>query len=88
MLTPYKINAYCEELKPEWTCEMPTGCLPEDVLVPSEHPFFRLAIQKDSYTAEDFKSYAKQILNETGEKNFRWQWDYHSLTMCLKLVRI
>lgn len=59
MLTPYKINAYCEELKPEWTCEMPTGCLPEDVLVPSEHPFFRLAIQKDSYTAEDFKSYAE-----------------------------
>lgn len=59
MLTPYKINAYCEELKPEWTCEMPTGCLPEDVLVPSEHPSFRLAIQKDSYTAEDFKSYAE-----------------------------
>ena len=54
MLTPYKINAYCEEFKPEWTCEMPTGCPPEDVLVPSEHPFFRLASQTDSYTADDF----------------------------------
>lgn len=55
MLTPYKINAYCEEFKPEWACTMPVGCPPEDVLVPSEHPFFRLASQMDSYTADDFK---------------------------------
>ena len=59
MLTPYKINAYCEEFKPEWACTMPVGCPPEDVLVPSEHPFFRLASQIDSYTADDFKSYAE-----------------------------
>jgi hypothetical protein len=38
---------------------MPVGCPPEDVLVPSEHPFFRLASQMDSYTADDFKSYAE-----------------------------
>ena len=59
MLTPYKINAYCEEFKPEWACTMPVGCPPEDVLVPSEHPFFRLASMIDSYTADDFKSYAE-----------------------------
>ena len=53
MLTPYKINAYCEEFKPEWACTMPVGCPPEDVLVPSEHPFFRLASQTDSYTVDD-----------------------------------
>ena len=59
MLTPYKINAYCEVFKPEWACTMPIGCPPEDVLVPSEHPFYRLASQIGSYTADDFKSYAE-----------------------------
>lgn len=59
MLTPYKIHAYCEEFKPEWAFEMPIGCPPEDVLVPCEHPFFRLACFIDSYTADDFKSYAE-----------------------------
>ena len=38
---------------------MPVGCPPEDVLVPCEHPFFRLASHMDSYTADDFKSYAE-----------------------------
>ena len=32
---------------------MPVGCPPEDVLVPNEHPFFRLASQIDSYMAAD-----------------------------------
>jgi hypothetical protein len=59
MLTPYKINDYCEEFKPEWACAMPVGCPAEDVLVPSKHPFFRLASQIDSYSADDFKSYAE-----------------------------
>ena len=59
MLTPYKINEYCKEFKPEWVCAMPVGCPPEDVLVPSKHPFFRLASQRYSYTADDFKSYAE-----------------------------
>ena len=59
MLTQYKINAYCDEFKPAWACEMPDGCPPEDVLVPSEHPFYRLAIQAGSYTEDDFKSYAE-----------------------------
>ena len=38
---------------------MPDGCPPEDVLVPSEHPFFRLAKQAESYSEADFKSYAE-----------------------------
>lgn len=59
MLTPYNINSYCEEFKPEWACTMPAECPPENVLVPCEHPFFRLANQADSYTADDFKSHAE-----------------------------
>ena len=38
---------------------MPDGCPPEDVLVPSEQPFYRLARQSDQYSVEDFKSYAE-----------------------------
>lgn len=59
MLTPYKIADYCKEYKPEWTCTMPDGCPPDDVLVPSEHPFFRLAKQDDSYSEADFLTYAE-----------------------------
>jgi len=59
MLTPYKISAYCREFSPKWVCKMPAGCPPEDVLVPSEHSFFRLAREADSYSPDDFKSYAE-----------------------------
>lgn len=59
MLMPYKISMYHKEFKPDWACEMPAGCPPEDVLVPSEHPFYRMASQANAYTAEDFKSYAE-----------------------------
>ena len=38
MLTPFKIEDYCKQYQPEWTCTMPEGCPPEDVLVPLEHP--------------------------------------------------
>lgn len=69
MLTPYKISAYCEEFKPEWACAMPAGCPPEDVLVPSMHPFYRLANQADSYTADDFKTYVEaDSLRNWGER--------------------
>lgn len=59
MLTPYKIADYCKEFQPEWTCTMPDGCPPEVVLVPSEHPFFRLAKQTDTYGEADFITYAE-----------------------------
>lgn len=59
MLTPYKIADYCKKYQPEWTCTMPDGCPPEEVLVPSEHPFFRLAKQANAYSEADFKTYAE-----------------------------
>ena len=58
MLTPYHINDYIKEFKPEWSNEMPTGCPPEDILIPIEHPFYRLAKQANTYSEDDFKSYA------------------------------
>ena len=59
MLTPYKIADYCKEYQPTWTCTMPDGCPPDDVLVPSEHSFFRLAKQADTYSEVDFQTYAE-----------------------------
>jgi hypothetical protein len=59
MLTPYKIADYNDKFKPQWTCTMPDGCPPEDVLVAEEHPFYRLSKEKDTYSAADFKSYAE-----------------------------
>ncbi|MBR3521848.1 MAG: hypothetical protein IKN75_04895 [Prevotella sp.] len=59
MLQPYKIADYCKEYHPEWTCTMPDGCPPDDVLVPFNHPFFRLAKQDNAYSNGDFKTYAE-----------------------------
>ena len=59
MLTPYKIEDYFKEFHPIWAVKMPEGCPPEDVLVPSEHPFYRLAKKAGTYNEEDFKSYAE-----------------------------
>lgn len=59
MLKPYKITDYMNEYKPKWTCTMPEGCPPEDILIAEAHPFFRLSLQSDSYSADDFKSYAE-----------------------------
>lgn len=60
MLKPYKIADYVSEYKPQWTCTMPEGCPPEDVLVAEAHPFFRLSRQSDAYSADDFKTYAEE----------------------------
>lgn len=59
MLTPYKIADYIVEYSPEWACAMPKGCPPDDVLVATEHPFYRIAKRADKYSDEDFKSYAE-----------------------------
>ena len=59
MLKPYKIADYISEYKPEWTCTMPDGCPPDDILVAETHPFFRLSKQAESYDTDDFKSYAE-----------------------------
>lgn len=59
MLTEYKISDYIKEHGECWTCTMPQGCPPEDVLVATEHPFYRMAYSADKCDDEDFKSYAE-----------------------------
>ena len=63
MLKSYTLSEYCQEYKPEWTCEMPEGCPPDAIQVPFQHPFFRLAQKSDSYSAQDFLSYAEMYPN-------------------------
>jgi hypothetical protein len=38
---------------------MPDGCPPEEVMVPTRHPFFRLAKQAQTCDKNDFRSYAE-----------------------------
>lgn len=49
---------------------MPQGCPPDDVMVPIEHPFYRLAQRPDTYGEEDFLSYAEK----DHERNWGEQW--------------
>ena len=59
MLKTYTLYDYCNEYSPEWTCAMPPGCPPENILVPFEHPFFRLAQDSTKLSEQDFMSYAE-----------------------------
>lgn len=59
MLKQYKIVDYCKEYSPQWAVEMPEGCPPDEVLVAVEHPFYRLAKQRDVYDITDFRTYAE-----------------------------
>ena len=49
MLKQCKINDYVRHYTPQWSCQMPEGCPPEDVLVAEDHSFFRLAHQSMTY---------------------------------------
>ena len=60
MLRPNKLKDYFDQYHPDWICLMPIGCPPEDILVPYEHSFYRLARMSDTYSSEDFLSYAEK----------------------------
>lgn len=59
MLTEYKIKNYIKQYGECWSCTMPQGCPPEDILVATEHPFYRMSYSADAYSDDDFKSYAE-----------------------------
>ncbi len=54
MLTPYSITQYIREYNPEWTFCIDTNYLPDDVLLPEQHQFFRLSKNAESCSEEDF----------------------------------
>ena len=60
MLRPSNIKDYTNQYHPEWICMMPEGCPPMDIMIPYEHPFYRLARRSDTYGPEDFLSYAEK----------------------------
>lgn len=88
MLTPYTISDYGKEYQPEWVCDMPEGCPPNDVLVPKAHPFFRLAKQADTYDESDFKTYAETCPQRPWGISFPWLLGFLLLIMRLKLAEI
>lgn len=59
MLTQHKTSDYIKQYGECWTCTMPEGCPPEDILIATEHPFYRMAYSAEEFSDEDFKSYAE-----------------------------
>lgn len=59
MLKTSTISEYNREYNPQWACAMPEGCPPENIQVPFEHPFFRLAQDAAAVSEKDFLSYAE-----------------------------
>ena len=64
MLQPQNIDKYIGEYHPTWAINMPAGCPPTDIMVPFQHPFFRLARKSTAYDENDFKSYAETDLQK------------------------
>lgn len=59
MLMPKKLTEYIAEYHPQWSCEMPENCPPQDVLMATDHPFYRLSRNAVTYDQDDFRSYAE-----------------------------
>lgn len=60
MLRICNISDYRQEYNPTWAFSVSDECLPTEVMVPSNHPFFRLARHSSLYDKDDFKTYAEK----------------------------
>jgi len=68
MLEKKTIEEYLRLYNVQWTVDMPKGCPPSDICIPSEHQFFRLALEAQSYSSDDFLTYSEMNPNkEWGE---------------------
>lgn len=67
MLTPDTLENYVRSHQIEWADELPTGCPPSVILIPNTDEFYRLIIDSEQITEDDFKSY----LELYPEKNYQ-----------------
>lgn len=56
MLKKETLSHYKEIHQIEWANTFPENCPPEDILVPEEEEFYRLLINEDTITEDDWKS--------------------------------
>ena len=69
MLQSETIYNYIKVYHPVWAIDMPDGCPPDEIDIPVNHSFFRLAQHVDTFDALDFKSYAEAApLRDWGER--------------------
>lgn len=59
MLIAENIKDYQRRYNVTWAQKMPEGCPPENILVATEHHFYRYALHTERYTSDDFKTYAE-----------------------------
>lgn len=57
MLKKDTLSHYMETYQIEWANPLPKNCPPEDILVPENEEFYRLLINKDKITEDDWKPY-------------------------------
>jgi hypothetical protein len=56
MLIEDTLSHYKETYQIEWANILPDNCPPENILVPEDEEFYRLLINEDAITDEDWKS--------------------------------
>ena len=60
MLKEDTLENYKKSHEIEWANELPEGCPPENILIPSDQEMYRLTLEADKVTEADFIPYLEQ----------------------------
>lgn len=66
MLKQDTLENYQKSYDVEWATNLPEGCPPQNILVPLNAKMYRLTLEKDKVSEDDFKTY----LEKFPEKNY------------------
>lgn len=61
MLTEETLENYKKSHEIEWANDLPKGCPPEKILIPSNQEMYRLTLEADKVTEADFIPYLEQF---------------------------
>jgi hypothetical protein len=61
MLKNDRLDNYLKHYNIEWAVELPEGCPPQEILVPENERMYRLTLNTDKVTEDDFKSYMEMF---------------------------
>lgn len=65
MLNKDTLENYQAAHQIEWANTLPEGCPPENILIPENEEFYRLTIEPDKVTEDDFKTYVELFPQKT-----------------------
>ena len=71
MLKNDTLDNYLKHYDIEWAVKLPDDCPPQDILVPENEKMYRLTINHDKVTENDFKSYLEMFHDKKYNGNLK-----------------